>query len=320
MYIFNLPPKPPLASHCLPLTLISLDEWILVSVTGPDSDTYLQGQLTLDITSLKSTDHRLTAHCNEKGKMWSNLRIFHYRGYFAYFVRRALCSAQMKELKKYAVFSKVKIKEENELVLLGVAGFKAREALESTFYLPDANTPVIKDKDTTLLWFNEPTERFFLITTSARLCKIQKDLEYNARLSDSQQWVSLDIESGIPVIDPATSAQFIPQATGLQLLDAISFEKGCYIGQEVVTRSTLRGINKRTLYWLTGHAGTLPKVGSSIEQLIGEKWRATGVVLASVKVNADETWLQVVMGMDLSSENVFRVPGEEASVLKIRRG
>jgi folate-binding protein YgfZ len=221
-------------------------------------------------------------------------------------------------MRKYAVFSRVKVKEEDELVLLGVAGFQAREALESLFFLPNASTPVIKDEDTTLLWFNYPTERFFLATTPEKLYKIQENLKYSARFSDSQQWLSLEIESGIPIIEPTTSARFIPQATGLQLLDAISFEKGCYIGQEVVTKSTLRGMNKRALYWLTGYTRTLPKVGSSVERLMKDRWRSTGMILASVKVNEDETWLQVVMNINLGSEIVFRIPGEINSSLKIR--
>ena len=53
-------------------------------------------------------------------------------------------------------------------------------------------------------------------------------LRGEAQLNNSQQWLALNIEAGLPVIDSANSAQFIPQATNLQALGGISFKKGCY--------------------------------------------------------------------------------------------
>ena len=41
---FTFPPRQPVASSRLPLTLISLEDWALVSVQGADSTTYLQGR------------------------------------------------------------------------------------------------------------------------------------------------------------------------------------------------------------------------------------------------------------------------------------
>ncbi len=77
--------------------------------------------------------HLLAAHCDPKGKMWSNLRLFRRQDGFAFIERRSLRDAQLKELKKYAVFSKVTIAPDDEHVLLGVAGFQARAALKNLF-------------------------------------------------------------------------------------------------------------------------------------------------------------------------------------------
>jgi folate-binding Fe-S cluster repair protein YgfZ len=51
--------------------------------------------------------------------MWSNLRVFRRDGGFAWIERRSLRDAQLTELKKYAVFSKVTIAANDDLVLLG---------------------------------------------------------------------------------------------------------------------------------------------------------------------------------------------------------
>ena len=58
--------------------------------------------------------------------------------------------------------------------------------------------------------------------------RVTDALRGEAQLNNSQQWLALNIEAGLPVIDSANSGQFIPQATNLQALGGISFRKGCY--------------------------------------------------------------------------------------------
>lgn len=319
MPIFTLPPRQPAAASRLPLTLMSLDEWALVSVQGKDSTSYLQGQLTLDVAALDAVQHRPAAHCDAKGKMWSNLRLFHRGEGYAYVVRRNLREHQVTELKKYAVFAKVTIAADDDAVLLGVAGFQARAALANVFTtLPDATTPVVQQDDTTLLWFAEPAERFLLVTTPAQAEALQQKLAGEAQLNDSTQWLALDIAAGVPVIDSATTAQLIPQATNLQALDAISFKKGCYTGQEMVARAKFRGANKRALYWLAGSASKVPDAASSLELQMGDKWRRTGTVLSGVQLDDGSVWVQAVLNNDLEPDSVLRVEGDESGKLTIQ--
>ena len=67
------PPRQPTASARLPLTLITLDDWALATITGADSEKYMQGQVTADVSQMTENQHLLAAHCDAKGKMWSNL-------------------------------------------------------------------------------------------------------------------------------------------------------------------------------------------------------------------------------------------------------
>ncbi|ADU70476.1 tRNA-modifying protein YgfZ [Pantoea sp. At-9b] len=319
MPIFTLPPRQPTASSRLPLTLMSLDEWALVAVQGKDSTSYLQGQLTLDVAALDAAQHRPAAHCDAKGKMWSSLRLFHRGEGYGYLVRRNLRDTQLTELKKYAVFAKVTIAADDDAVLLGVAGFQARTALAGLFpLLPDATTPVVQQDNTTLLWFAQPAERFLLVTTRDQAEALKDKLTGDAQFNDSMQWLALDIEAGIPVIDSATSAQLIPQATNLQALDAISFKKGCYTGQEMVARAKFRGANKRALYWLAGQASHLPQADGSLELQMGDRWRRTGTVLTAVQLDDGEVWIQVVMNNDLEPDSVLRVESDEGGKLTIQ--
>lgn len=318
-YKIPFPPRQPSASSHLPLTLISLEDWALVTLNGPDTVKYLQGQVTADIEALAADQHVLCGHCDAKGKMWSNLRLFHRGEGFAYLERRSVLDSQLAEIKKYAVFSKLTIAADNEAVLLGVAGFQARAALTGIFNsLPDAEHPVVQDGETTLLHFTLPAERFLLVTTAAVAEQLVARLHEQAELNDSQQWLTLDIEAGYPVIDAANSGQLIPQATNLQALEGISFSKGCYTGQEMVARAKFRGANKRALYWLEGKAGRVPQPAEDLELQLGENWRRTGTVLSTAKLADGTLWVQVVLNNDLEADSKLRVRDDAASELAIK--
>jgi len=310
-------PRQPVASARLPLTLMTLDDWALATVVGVDSEKYLQGQVTADVSQMTEHQHLLAAHCDPKGKMWSNLRIFRRQDGFALIERRSLRDAQLTELKKYAVFSKVTIAADDELVLLGVAGFQARAALKNLFSdLPDADKQVTHDGVTSLLWFEHPGERFLLVTDVATAERVTQALRGEAQLNNSQQWLSLNIEAGIPVIDAANSGQFIPQATNLQALGGISFKKGCYTGQEMVARAKFRGANKRALWYLAGQASRVPEAGEDLELKMGDNWRRTGTVLAAVQLDDGRLLVQAVMNNDMEPDSVFRVR-EDVNTLSI---
>ncbi|CNI56141.1 tRNA-modifying protein YgfZ [Yersinia vastinensis] len=311
--------QPLLAASELPLTLISLDDWALVTLTGADRVKYLQGQVTADIDALPTDQHVLCAHCDAKGKMWSNLRLF-YRGEgLAFIERRSVLESQLSELKKYAVFSKVAITAQSDAVLLGVAGAQAKDALAQIFAeLPNAEHPVIQQDTCTLLHFSLPAERFLLVTDTEQAQQIVEKLADRAKLNNSKQWLALDIEAGFPIIDTDNSAQFIPQATNIQALNGISFSKGCYTGQEMVARAKYRGANKRALYWLAGNAHRVPAAGEDLEWQLGENWRRTGTVMAAVQLSDGTVWVQAVLNNDLASDSVLRVRDDVESVLSIQ--
>ncbi|MGP1959935.1 MAG: tRNA-modifying protein YgfZ [Arsenophonus sp. NC-TX2-MAG3] len=304
-------------NHQLPLTLMSLNDWSFITATGIDAEKYLQGQLTADITALTAKQHIFTAHCNAKGKIWSTLRLFHYNEGFGYILRTSVAVKQLTELKKYAVFSKIILSQKSNIMLLGIAGEGARNALNNHFsLLPDREKSIIYLEKTILLYFSLPFERFLIVTDSVTATELTK---YFPQHGDSQQWLALDIAAGIANIDIENSEQFTPHAVNLQALPAsISFQKGCYSGQETVARAKYRGSNKRAMFWLAGTGNSLPKSGESIEWKIGDNWRRTGTVLATASLTKGLISLQVVMNNNMDKESIFRLNGEINSKLTIQ--
>lgn len=71
------------------------------------------------------------------------------------------------------------------------------------------------------------------------------------------------IETGIPWVGKAQSEEFTPHMLNLDLLGAVSFDKGCYPGQEIVARTHYRGATKRRLRRFT--AGREHSEGSKVQ-------------------------------------------------------
>lgn len=301
----------------LELLLMQLNDWNFITVTGSDAKKYLQSQLTADINELSIEKHVFTAHCDAKGKMWTTLRLFHYKKGFGYILRTSVAKIQLSEMKKYSIFSKIRLIHQHNIILLGISGQSAREVLNKHFSeLPDKEKSVIHLEKTTLLHFTVPSERFLIITDSVNAFKLTK---YFRQHSDSKQWLALDIAAGFANIDIENSAKFIPQAVNLQSFpSSISFQKGCYIGQEIIARTKYRGLNNRSVFWLAGKANTLPKIGKPIEWKIGDNWRYTGIVLAAVKLTDNTITIQVVMKHDIPKDSVFRLLEERDSKLTIQ--
>jgi folate-binding protein YgfZ len=71
--------------------------------------------------------------------------------------------------------------------------------------------------------------------------KVSFEIVADAETVDS----GLLVASGLPFVGRPQSEQFTPHMLNLDLLDAISFDKGCYTGQEVVARTHYKGATKR---------------------------------------------------------------------------
>ena len=112
----------------------------------------------------------------------------------------------------------------------------------------------------------------------------------------------------MPSLAAVTQLEFIPQALNLQSVEqAISFHKGCYIGQETVARAKYRGANKRALFIFAAQTESLPDIGSALEMALGDNWRATGSITSAVNFHG-VLWLQAVLNTPLEEGQAFRLP------------
>lgn len=286
----------------LPLSLISLEDWQLVKVSGIDNNKFLQGQLTADITQLTETRWLLSAHCDPKGKTLSHLLLFKHDNEIYYITRRSVAETQMNALKKYAIFSKVTIEPDSSQTIIGIAGQHINSLKLAYLTQLDEQNNCITHNKITFLRINFPQPRYIVIGPSEKIITLTSELDLP--LLPSQQWSTLNLQANFPIIDIAVSGQFLPQAFNLQHFEAISFKKGCYCGQEMVARAQYRGINKRALFLLQGIGRELPKVGDSLEQKIGDNWRETGCILACYCLADNIIWVQAILNNDMTEDEL----------------
>ncbi|HUL93549.1 MAG TPA: folate-binding protein [Burkholderiales bacterium] len=199
---------------------------------GEDAEGFLQGQLSCDVAEVSPRSSSYGAYCSAKGRMLASFLLWRDGEGFAMALSRDLAAAVQKQLSKFVLRSKVKVSDASEsIVLVGASGAQAERALADAF--PDAGAH-LRTRDGRLL----------LALPAAEAAGKLGGLE----LSDAARWRWLDIRAGLPLITAVTRDQFVPQMANLELIGGVSFEKGCYTGQEIVARTQHLGKVKRRMF------------------------------------------------------------------------
>ncbi|MGH9905388.1 MAG: YgfZ/GcvT domain-containing protein, partial [Pyrinomonadaceae bacterium] len=129
----------------------------------------------------------------------------------------------------------------------GVAGNDAQALLRRVFTtVPNRAHAVSHGEEASLLCLSE--DRFQVVAQAAHAPQLWNELQKVAKPAGPQVWDWLQIRAGIPVILPETQEQFVPQMVNFELIGGVSFEKGCYPGQEIVARAKYRGQIKRRMF------------------------------------------------------------------------
>lgn len=291
------------------LALAHLTSWGAINMVGQDKKSYLQGQVTCDVVTLAEDQSTFGAHCDAKGKVWSAFRLFHHNDGYAMLQPKSAIDAELVELKKYAIFSKVEITQSQDIVL-GLVGQNAIQFIDTITDsrgdvrpLP-GGTAVMVDQQRWLLMLSEESAQ--------QLCS-----SISAPLVDEALWTRLDIEAALPVLGAEQQTEHIPQALNLQAIGGISFTKGCYTGQETVARAKYRGINKRAMYMVKGSISTDLQLGEEIERAVGENWRSAGTLLTHYQFADGQAIGLVVLPNNLEADTPLRLKSQPENIWSI---
>jgi len=249
-----------------------VDDWCstlsdrgLIAVRGPDADSFLQGQLTCDVREATLEHSLLGAYCSPKGRALACFRLFRRDDAVYLELPRALVSPTLTRLNKYVLRARVTLTDAGDhLSSMGVAGPNAATwVMQRLGAIPEAANGVIHSghdaSSMTVIRLPGPTPRFQLYGPASMMQAFDSSLENN-----EEPWRLLDILAGIPAVYPETVEAFVPQMLNLDLVGGISFQKGCYTGQEIVARTHYLGKLKRRMYLARVDSLTAPRPGDPL--------------------------------------------------------
>jgi hypothetical protein len=240
----------------------------LLRLQGRDATQFLQGQVTQD-TRLLTGDRTLFTACNTpQGRVITTMRL--KQGADAVY---ALLPADLLEpvadhLRRFVLRAKVDVQVAADLHAAWVGTQPVADALAvDTEKATRIRSVMPRTGATELVWFDYAADRR-VVAAPDPFPRAIAGLSIGSPVPGiEQEWWAADIAAGLPQVFRASSGAFVPQMLNLDLLDGISFTKGCYTGQEIVARTQHLGrIKRRTFrYRVTGGAPLAPLAGLSLE-------------------------------------------------------
>ncbi len=195
-----------------------LEDYACLEIGGEDAESFLQGQLSNDLRDLPTGGGQLSTFNDPQGRVIALLRIFRMPTVFVAAVPVTLARAVAGRLRMFVMRSRVSIDTETHWRLTGIAGEPESNA---------SGAPLMRLPLTEPLWIGLSQNSI------------------GAEAGAPEAWAALETGHGMPEVYAETSGRFVAQMLRLDRLGAISFTKGCYVGQEVIARAHHLGRVKR---------------------------------------------------------------------------
>ncbi|HZO07495.1 MAG TPA: glycine cleavage T C-terminal barrel domain-containing protein, partial [Solirubrobacterales bacterium] len=217
-------------------------------VSGADAAEYLQGQLTNDTEALEPGDGLYAALLDRKGHMQSDMRVLRPGAGpdLLLDLETSALPAVLKHLTMYSIGRDVAVADASEeRALFSLIGPRSVE-LAGTAALPEdaCEETSVAGVEVVAAGTREGIDLFCAATEAERLRAAL--LEAGAVAVSPTAAEILRIESGVPRYGAEMGGETMPAEAGI-VERAVSFTKGCYIGQETVARLHYKGKPNRHL-------------------------------------------------------------------------
>jgi folate-binding protein YgfZ len=280
----------------------------LLLFRGADAKEFLQGQVTCDLDRVTAERVQFGGYCTPKGRLLANfLLLSTSQGYLMY-LPADIASSVAARLKKFILRSKVTIEEASGWRALGVMGPEAPNLLQQALQLSARGTLTVSTHANVAV-VRMRGDTFLVFAPVAEMDSTWQHFAQQAVQVGEACWSWAQINARTPWITAATQDSFIPQMIGLDAIGGISFEKGCYTGQEIVARAHYLGEVKRALRSGRTVARTAP--GDTLMR----EGQSGGTVLNATAVPDEGYALLAVVSVQANETNTLTLPGGEAVTL-----
>jgi hypothetical protein len=234
----------------------------VVAFRGEDTVAFLQGQLTNDLRGLHPDGAQWNGYCSPKGRLLGNFLVWRQGEDFCLQMSGDIAAGLLKRLSMFIMRAKVKGRDaSDENVRLVVAGPAAAAAVGAAMgALPERAMHTAAVASGLIVRVGE--DKFVLSVVPERAADVWQSLRGAATPVGAPVWDWLRLGAGIPMIVAATQEAFVPQMVNLEVIGGVSFQKGCYPGQEIVARSQYLGKLKRRMF--LAHADREARPGEGV--------------------------------------------------------
>jgi tRNA-modifying protein YgfZ len=241
-----------------------LAQFALIRFSGEEAQDFLHNQLTCDVSALTPGRSTYGAYCTPKGRVLASFLLWRAEQGFFMQLPSPLRESIQKQILKYILRSRVKaVDATGEWTLVGVMGKDAATLVQR---VADAAPQAVHEvaQTSAAMVARLPGDRFQIAVACDKASSMLEALAAGAEKADTEHWQRQIIHAGVPVILPATQEEFVPQMVNLDLIGGVSYDKGCYPGQEIVARMHFRGTLKQRMYLARIASNERPQPGEKL--------------------------------------------------------
>ena len=308
--------------------LCDLSHYALISASGEDTQSFLQNQFCNDVLNISETQSQLNAYCTPKGRILAFFRLFLRNDCYYLRLPQEILEPTLKRLRMYVMMSKVTLEDASDtLIRIGFAGATAGQILSKHLEkIPTATDEMVNlnpEQDTEAglsVICLQPGTRFEIIGSAEAVQTLWEKLATEATPVGSGSWELLDIHAAIPDVVTDTQEAFVPQMLNLQAINALSFKKGCYPGQEIVARMHYLGKLKRRMFVVHADEDSSVKPGDTLHAEGSESGQGVGKVVRAQSHPDGGTDLLAVIEISSAEQRTLRLhtaDGPRLSLLKL---
>lgn len=223
----------------------------LIACQGEDSTTFLHNQLTSDVNHLQQGKAQHAGWCSPKGRMLASFLVIRGRQGYRLRLSSELSAPIARRLAMFILRAKVAVADRSDaFAIIGLSGPQAVTALSAAALPVPAGLLEVAENDVGVTVTRVDAARFELLVPASMVADTWRLLATDATPVGVAAWRWLEVRSGIPLVTAATQEEFVPQMVNFDKIGGVSFNKGCYPGQEVVARTQYLGKVKRHLFRL----------------------------------------------------------------------
>ncbi len=244
-----------------------------LELKGPDRERFFGGMVTAAIEGLEPGAGHFGFVLDVRGRILASAAVLTLEDRLWLEIPKGRGRTIIEHLEKYIVTDQVEVLPLGDMASVKVAGPRSAEALADLgataaheLTEPWSHTQVeLLDYQARLVREgHSPAPAFSLWQSSAIAPLMAEDLAEAGLERVGQEAIeALRIEHGHPLWGVDYDDSNLPQESGIQ--GAVDYEKGCYLGQEIVARLHYRGQPARRMCRLAFEPGHIPAAGAEIE-------------------------------------------------------